>query len=530
MSATTTYQQQLQLMVDESGEIVRWLITIGVSIGALLEVIDSSIVNVALPHIQGNLGATISEAAWVITSYSIANAIILPLAAWLGDTFGRKDYFIFSLIGFVISSMACGFAPNLVVLVLSRVLQGLFGGGLLAKAQSILFETFPREKQGLVQAVFGLCVIVGPILGPTFGGWLTDNMNWRWIFFINLPIGIVSIAMCAMFLPPDLKTKKKTVVDWSGIFLLAMFLGSFQYVLEKGQDDDWFSSRTIILLSIAAVVGLILFIAQELTTEHPAVDLRVLRHPSVASGVTYSLVLGFALYGVSFLIPNYAQAMLGYTAFQAGILQVPGSIMTGFMMPFVGIFASKLDARYVVAAGTIILAMAMFQLSHITLASGWYDFFWPLILRGIGTVLMYLPLTLATVGGAPPKDITAVTAFFNLSRMLGGSIGIAMLTTCLTRRSDFHRVVLIEKVTPFAQDTMQRLNAMAGIFTNQGQSLHDARDTALHMMNGIVGEQSMLLSYEDICWLLGMLLICSVPLCLILSSGKRKLAEPLEMH
>ena len=240
MAVATTYQQQLQTMVDENGEIVRWLITLGVSIGALLEVIDSSIVNVALPHIQGNLGATISEAAWVITSYSIANAIILPLAAWLGDTFGRKDYFIFSLIGFTVSSMACGFAPDLTTLVLARVLQGLFGGGLLAKAQAILFETFPREKQGLVQAMFGLCVIVGPILGPTFGGWLTDNMNWRWIFFINLPFGILATAMCALSLPPDIKTNKKTVVDWSGIFLLAMFLGSLQYVLEKGQDDDWF--------------------------------------------------------------------------------------------------------------------------------------------------------------------------------------------------------------------------------------------------------------------------------------------------
>lgn len=528
--AVATYQQQVQSMVEENGEIIRWLITIAVSIGALLEVIDSSIVNVALPHIQGNLGATISEAAWVITSYSIANAIILPLAAWLGDTFGRKDYFIFSLIGFTISSMACGMAPNLVTLVLARVLQGLFGGGLLAKAQSILFETFPQEKQGLVQAAFGVCVIVGPILGPTLGGWLTDNFNWRWIFFINLPFGIISTTMCALFLPADIKTKKKTVVDWFGILFLTMFLGSFQYVLEKGQDDDWFSSRTIIALSVSAFVGMVLFIAQELTTRHPAVDLRVLRHPSVASGVTYSLVLGFALYGVSFLIPQYAQAMLGYTAFQAGVLQVPGSITSGLMMPLVGIVISRFNARVVVAIGTSILSLAMFQLSQVTLNSGWEQFFWPLILRGMGTVLMYLPLTLATVGGAPREDIPAVTAFFNLSRMLGGSIGVAAITTLLTRRCDFHRNVLVEKITPYSQDAMNRLNGLAQLFMQHGQSPHDARFTALHMLDGIVTQQSFLLSYEDMCWLLGILLAASLPLCLILSSGKRKNPEPIEMH
>ncbi len=525
-----TYQQQLQLMVDESGEIIRWMITLGVSIGALLEVIDSSIVNVALPHIQGNLGATISEATWVITSYSIANAIILPLAAWLGTTFGRKDYFIFSLIGFTVSSMLCGIAPNLVTLVLARVLQGLFGGGLLAKAQSILFETFPREKQGIVQGLFGVCVIVGPILGPTLGGWLTDNFNWRWIFFINLPFGIIAVTMCSMFLPADIKSKSKMVVDWFGILYLSMFLGCLQYVLEKGQDDDWFGSKTIIMLSISSFVGLVLFIAQELTTDHPAVDLRVLKHRSVASGVTYSLVLGFSLYGIGYIIPSYAQVMLGYSAFQAGMLQLPGSFMSGFMMPFVGALAPKFDARIVVAIGTTLLAVTMFQLSHITLESGTDQFFWPLIIRGMGTVLMYLPLTLATVGGAPAKDVTAVSAFFNLSRMLGGSIGVAILTTTIIRRADFHRVVLIEKITPYDRNAVSHLNSFAGLFQNYGQSLHDARNTALQALGNIVGAQSLVLAYEDAIWTLCALLLCSLPLCLMLSSGKRKTAEPLEVH
>ena len=314
-SATTYYQAELKRLVQENGEIHRWLLALGVSIGALMEVIDSSITNVALPHIQGNLGATTSEAAWVVTAYSVANVITMPLAVWLGETFGKKNYFVFSMIGFTAASMACGLAPSLVILVLSRVLQGLFGGGLLAKAQAFLFESFPREQQGLIQAFFGICVIVGPIIGPTLGGYLTDNLNWRWIFFINLPVGIIATIVCLMFLPKDMPhpkgEKRKFSIDWFGILTLSIMLGSFQYMLEKGQDEDWFASPRIVAAAIASAVGFAFFIAQELTTEKPAVDLSVLRHRSVSIGLMYTLLLGFVLYGMNYIVTNFAQSMLG---------------------------------------------------------------------------------------------------------------------------------------------------------------------------------------------------------------------------
>ena len=512
----------------------RWMLALGVSIGALMEVIDSSITNVALPHIQGNLGATTTEAAWVVTAYSVANVITMPLAVWLGETFGKKRYFVFSMIGFTVASMACGFAPTLLTLVLARIAQGLFGGGLLAKAQAFLFESFPPEKQGIIQGLFGICVIVGPIIGPTLGGYLTDNFNWRWIFFINLPVGIVATLLCMIFLPKD-KTKDpdqgKQKVDFLGIITLAIMLGSFQYVLEKGQDEDWFSSPRIVGAAIASIVGFAFFVVQELTTDQPAVDLSVLRHKSVTVGLLYSLLLGFVLYGMNYVVPNFAQSMLGYTALQAGVLQVPGSVVSAFMFPLVGSLAGKVDARVMVVLGTFLLSAASFGLANITLDAGWTQFLWPGVIRGGATVLMYLPLTLAAVGGIPKRDIASASAFLSLTRQLGGSIGIAILATLLIRRTDFHRAVLIEKVTPYSTDTQDRLSVFAGVFQNTGSSVADAAHQGLTMLNSLVQAQAMVISYEDLCWLLGTALLLSIPFSLFLTSGIKKASDaPIEMH
>lgn len=277
---------------------LKWVIAITVSFAAILEVVDSSIVNVALPDMQGNLGATLSEVGWVITGYGIATAIMIPLTAWLGDFFGRKRYFLFSLIGFTISSVFCGFATNLPMLVAGRILQGLCGGGLIAKAQSILFETFPKEEQGMAQALFGIGVIVGPVIGPTLGGFLTDTLGWRWIFFINIPFGILAISMAAIFLPNQ-NERKISKVDWIGISLLVLFISCLQTVLEQGQQEDWFSSRMITTLTVIAVVGAAAFIYHELRTKVPAVNLRVLKYRSLSGGSMYSLMLGMGLYGAS---------------------------------------------------------------------------------------------------------------------------------------------------------------------------------------------------------------------------------------
>jgi len=532
---TSFYQSELKRLIQENGEIHRWMLALGVSIGALMEVIDSSITNVALPHIQGNLGATTSEAAWVITAYSVANVITMPLAVWLGEVFGKKNYFVFSMIGFTVASMACGLSPSLAVLVLSRVLQGLFGGGLLAKAQAFLFESFPPAKQGMIQGLFGICVIVGPIIGPTMGGYLTDNFNWRWIFFINLPIGIIATILCMMFLPKDapheIEDMANQSVDWFGILTLSIMLGSFQYVLEKGQDEDWFSSRYIIGASIASVIGFMFFVAQELTTKKPAVDLSVLRHRSVSIGLMFSTLLGFVLFGMNYVLPNFAQSMLGYTALQAGVLQVPSSVVSGCMFPIVGMLVGKVDARIMVFVGIIMLSIASFGLANLTLDAGWDQFLYPSLIRGAGTVLMYLPLTLAAVGGIPTKDIGGASAFLSLTRQMGGSIGIAILATLLVRRSDFHRAVLVEKITPFGGDVSSRLQSFGAIFQGHGQSPIDAANTGLHVMDNIVQQQATIISYEDLCWLLGVLLLLTLPLVFLLSSGKRpKGAESIEMH
>jgi MFS transporter, DHA2 family, multidrug resistance protein len=515
---STTYQQRLDEKIKENGEVVRWLITVAVSIGALLEVIDTSITNVALPYIRGNIGATLAEAGWVITGYSMANGIMIPLSAWLGDFFGRKSYFLFSLFGFTLASVLCGISPDLTCIVIARILQGLFGGGLLAKAQSLLFETFPREKQGLAQSVFGICVIVGPIIGPTLGGYLTDILDWRWIFFINVPVGILAIAMCWMFLPED-GERKISPVDWTGIAALTIGLGSLQYVLEKGQDDDWFSSRTILTLAIVAVVSLVVFIAHELTIEHPAVDLKVLKLRSVGGGAIYSFILGFGLYGISFVVPTFAQSVLNYTATNTGLLLVPGSIATAFMMPVIGQLGRKIDARIWVASGAIGTAASMMMLAQVTSNTGWDQFYWPLVIRGITIAMMFMPLTLASIGDCRPDQIAGATGFMNLSRQLGGSVGIAVLTTVLARRNDFHRAVLVEKVTPYSAAALDRLNNFAGMFRHLGTSPHDALGGARALMDTVVASQAMMLSFEDLFWIIAMTFLFSLPVVLLLAKG-----------
>ncbi len=528
----TYFQEELQRRVQEDGEIIRWLFLFGVAIAALMEVIDTSITNVALPHIQGNLGATTSEAAWVVTSYSIANVITMPLAVMFGDMFGKKKYFIFSMIGFTIASIFCGMATNLLTLVLARIMQGLFGGGLLAKAQAFLFEGFPPEKQGLVQGVFGICVIVGPVLGPTLGGWLTDNYNWRWIFFINIPVGILATILCQAFIPKD-KTRSEDApavrVDWLGIASLSSMLGCLQYVLEKGQDEDWFSSNIIVSCTIATILSAIIFFTHELRTRYPAVNLRIVRFRSVAIGLVFQAVVGFVLFGINYVIPSFAQVMLGYTALQAGFLQVPSSIITGFMFPIVGAMVGKFDARIMVAVGIACLALSNWFLVPLTLNWGWNDFLWSSLIRGFGLVLVFLPLTIAAVGDCPPEDIQTASSLLSLVRTLGGGVGIAMLATVLTRREDFHRAILVEKITPYGTEAMNYLAQVTQMFQQQGWAPPDAHMRALTMLTSQVDRQAASLSFADIAWTLAIFTALTLPGCLLLTSGRRKTAA-VEMH
>lgn len=507
---------------------LKWAIAITASLGAILEVIDTSIVNVALAEMQASLGATISEIGWVVTGYAIANVVMIPLTAWLGDLFGQKKYFIFSLVGFTVSSVLCGLAPNLGTLILARILQGLCGGGLLAKAQAILFQTFPPHEQGTAQAVFGIGVIAGPAIGPTLGGFLTDTLGWRWIFFINIPFGILAVVMGILFLKPDRfdPQAKAQKVDWLGIGLLILAVGSLQTFLEEGDKNDWFESGFITTLAILASVGLILFIWRELVTPKPAVDLRVLRHRSLAAGSLYSAVLGMGLYGALFAVPIFAQTVLHFTATQTGILLFPGALASAIMMPVLGKLTSKIDPRLLIAGGGTITSFVMFALSSINPDTGTESLFWPLVWRGVGTVMMFLPLSLATLGPLPRQDISAGSGFYNLTRQLGGSIGIALLTTLLAQREAFHRAILVEKVSLYDPLTRERLEALTAALQSRGIEASVAHDQALMLLNQSVNLQAALLSFEDIFRVVGIAFLVSLPLLLFLGKPKAGASAP----
>jgi DHA2 family multidrug resistance protein len=507
----------------------KWLIALSVALGALLEVVDTSIVNVALTDIQASLGATLSEVSWVVSSYAVANVIILPMTAWLGHRFGKKRYFVFSLIAFTLSSIMCGMATTLPMLVIARVIQGLGGGGLLAKAQSILFETFPPKEQAMAQGFFGVVVIAGPAIGPTLGGYLTTNINWRWIFFINIPIGILAVFMCLAFLPEDEKKDANAPIpgiDWVGIGLLIAALGALQTVLEEGQTDDWFASPFIRDFAAIAVVSMGLFVWRELTAKAPVVDLRVLRYRSLWSGSILSVVIGMALYGALFAVPIFAQTIMHYTAQQTGMLLLPGALASAVAFPLAARLLGKMDPRALIAAGALVLAGAVIALGRLSPTTGADDLFWPLIVRSFGTVMMFLPLSLATLGPVPKKDIGAASAFFSLTRQLGGSIGVALLTTLLARRNVWHRTVLVEKLVAGSSAVEQRVQEMAGGLAAGGLDAAAAKHRALMVLSGLVNSQASVLSFGDTFRATALLIFCTLPLVLLLGKPARGV-EPI---
>lgn len=500
------------------------MIALTAALAALLEIVDTSIVNVALTDMQSTLGATLSEVGWVVTSYAIANVIVLPLAAWLGDTFGKKRYFVFSLIGFTASSVMCGLSTSLSMLVFARILQGLTGGGLLAKAQSILFETFPKEEQGKAQALFGVVAIAGPAVGPVLGGYIVTNLDWRWIFYINLPVGILAVFMALTFLPQDeeKKDKRDAPVDWLGLALLIVGLGSFQTLLEEGQSNDWFESEEMIALAIGGVLGVVLFVWRQLTVKHPVVDLRVLRHRSLAGGAAFSMVVGMSLYGALFAVPIFAQTVLRYTAQETGLLLLPGALASAFMMPFAAKFGQIFDPRKLIAIGAIGLVGAILMLASFSTFTSADDMFFPLLLRGAASVFMFLPLSLAAIGPLPKKDIPAATGLFNLTRQFGGSIGIAMLTTLLSRRQAYHGAMLAEHVSAGNPLASQRIDIIAGgLAARGGIPIESAKGAALGMVQGSVKLQALILSFNDCFYVVAGLIVLSLPLVLLLGRPQK---------
>lgn len=508
----------------------KWIITITVIIAALLELIDTTIVNVSLPQIQGNLGATLEDVAWVVTGYSVANVIVLPMSGWLGSRFGRKNYFLTSIIIFTIASFLCGNATSLDELVIFRIIQGVAGGGLISTGQAILIETWPREEVGTATALFGLGAVFGPTVGPTIGGYITDHYAWPWIFYVNIPVGALAAFLTVTFVNETPKDAKGKPVDWWGIGLLAVAVGSLQTILEKGESEDWFAKTYILVLTIAAIFGLFFFLWRELTFEFPIVNFKIMRHRSFAVGMFTSFVLGFGLYGSVFVFPIFCQNLLGFSAQQTGLILFPGGMCTIIMMPFIGkSLKAGIPAQFMATGGMILFFVFTTMLSHSTLASGTGDFFWPLVIRGVGMALLFVPLTTLAIQDLKGPELGQGTGLNNMMRQLGGSFGIAALTTLIHVRQGYHRTTLIANINPYSTPFVQQRQALINGFMARGSSMLDASRMAMQAMEGKVIKQTLLLTYNDAYWIAGLIMLFSIPL-IYLQPFKKNVSMPVDAH
>ncbi|MES2455035.1 MAG: DHA2 family efflux MFS transporter permease subunit [Bacteroidota bacterium] len=508
----------------------KWIITFTVITASLLELIDTTIVNVAIPQIQGNLGATLEDVAWLSTGYAVANVIVLPMSGWLGSRFGRKNYFLFSIVLFTIASFLCGNATNLEELIAFRILQGLAGGGLISTAQAILIETWPREDVGIATALFGLGAVVGPTVGPTIGGYLLEISSWPLIFYVNIPVGILAGYCTYTFVKETPKDGKGMPVDWWGIALLAIAVGSLQTVLEKGESEDWFATPYITALAVASVLGLILFIWREMSTDHPIVNFKIMRHRSFSVGMFTSFVLGFGLYGSVFVFPVFCQNLLGFSPLQTGELLFPGGLCTIVMMPFIGIMLKKnIPAQFMATIGMFCFFVFCNMLSNSTLQSGTGDFFMPLMIRGVGMALLFVPLTTLAIQDLKGAEIGQGSGLNNMMRQLGGSFGIAALTTLIHLRQGFHRSNLLVNINEYNPAFTERFNGFIKNFMAKGYTYLDAKVLATKAIEGTVTKQSLLLTYSDAYWVAGMIMLCSIPL-LYLQKFKKNVAVPADLH
>jgi DHA2 family multidrug resistance protein len=494
-----------------------WVIAMTVMLATFMEVLDTSVANVALPHIAGNLSSTVDEATWVLTSYLVSNAIILPMGGWFSMLIGRKRFYMLCVALFTVTSLACGLAPSLGALIVFRVLQGIGGGALQPMSQAILVESFPREKHGMAMAVFGMGVVFAPIIGPTLGGWLTDNYSWRWIFLINLPFGILSLILTTLLVhdPPYLERRRigdGLKIDYIGFGLLALGLGSLEVVLDEGQREDWFSSNFIVVFAAITVVCLAAVMFQELRHEHPVIDFRILKERNYMLATVSMLILGFVLYGSTALLPLFLQTMLGYTAMLSGLVLSPGGIVVLLCMPMVGVLVRRWQPRWLVVFGVLTCSFGLWLMSRFNLNLDYRTAMQSRIVQSLGLAFLFVPISAAAFAYIPRERTNYATGLFNLARNIGGSSGIATATTLLARRSQFHQSVLAAHITPYDAGYREMVERSSAMLQAHGSSAPDAARQAHGILYGMVVRQASMLAFADAFWVMAVLFLAVVPM------------------
>ncbi|SJZ83410.1 MFS transporter, DHA2 family, multidrug resistance protein [Enhydrobacter aerosaccus] len=515
-----------------------WTIIAVISIATFMVVLDTSIANVALAHIAGGMAASYDEATWVITSFLVANAIVVPVSGWLADVLGRKRYYMISVALFTAASLLCGMAPNLAFLVIARVLQGIGGGGLAAVEQSMMVDTFPPSKRGAAFAAYGVVVIVGPILGPSLGGWITDNWSWRWVFLINLPFGLLSLALVSAFVaePPALVKAREALlkrglnVDWQGFVLVALFLGCLEVTLDRGQRDDWFSSGMITTFAITSAVALLCFIPWELTRDEPIVRIQLYGQRNFMIANVFMLVMGVIIFGTTQFIPQLLQEVLGYTATDAGLALTLGGAATLMVMPLSGFLTGRVDARYLIGAAFAIQAIALWNMSTLDTQMSFANAATARLIQSVGLPFLFIPITSAAYVGLRPRENNQASALLNVSRNLGGTFGISLVQTMLARRSQVHQSQYVESLNPLNPNYASGIDHMTHVLMNQGLSHAQAAKAAIAQFYQTLGQQMNMLSYIDVFHVLMLVVLAATPLVLLMQKPKAGAGAPAAGH
>ena len=500
-----------------------------VTLATFMEVLDTSIANVALPHIAGSLSASVDESTWVLTSYLVSNAIVLPMSAWLSTRIGRKHFYMSCVALFTISSFLCGLAPSLGVLIAFRVLQGAGGGGLQPSEQSILADTFAPQQRGMAFAIYGMAIVAAPALGPTLGGWITDNYDWRWIFFINVPVGILSLFLTHRMIedPPhlvreqQLARRQRTRIDFIGLALLALTFGPLQVVLDKGEEDNWFQSHFIVAFAAIAATAFVVGIAWELYQQHPIVNLRLFKNRSFVFSSIIMFAFGFMLYATTVLIPEFVQLLMGYTAELAGTALSPGALLIMALMPVVGFLIARVDARWIAAFGFLILSASLFHMTGIDLQISWWNAMMLRAYQSIAIAFLFVPINTLSYAGTKPEQSNQVSGLINLMRNVGASAGISLTGAMVTERGQFHQALLAQSATSYNPHLRDALRNLAGRLGPAGLSSADAMHQAYGRIYAGLQMQAQTLAFIDTFWVLAVLGLCIIPLVFLLARPER---------